>query len=176
MFSPLGSHIAYTWSFENRSLGAHKLSPPFTSSNSSMGSGPVDRATAVALSPCGNFGIVGHSSGKIYKYNMQSGLYNGSFPHELKKGLKMKSKSMQLYNVPATPAASGTHTGSISGLVVGSLNRTLISAGLDCTIRFWDFDKQVLEMTIDVPSPVAMLAQHRDSELIAVACDDTIIR
>lgn len=36
-------------------------------------------ATAVAVSSCGNFGVVGTASGRMDKYNMQSGLHRGRF-------------------------------------------------------------------------------------------------
>lgn len=36
-------------------------------------------ATAVAVSLCGNFGIVGTASGRMDKYNMQSGIHRGRF-------------------------------------------------------------------------------------------------
>lgn len=36
-------------------------------------------ATCCDISPCGNFGIIGYSTGHIDMYNMQSGLYRGSF-------------------------------------------------------------------------------------------------
>lgn len=39
--------------------------------------------TAVCLSRCGNYGIVGYHSGKIEKYNMQSGLHRGFYSHIL---------------------------------------------------------------------------------------------
>lgn len=35
--------------------------------------------TAVAVSHCGNFGIVATASGRMDKYNMQSGLHRGTF-------------------------------------------------------------------------------------------------
>lgn len=38
-------------------------------------------ATAVAVSHCGNFGIVGTANGRMDKYNMQSALHRGTFKH-----------------------------------------------------------------------------------------------
>ena len=39
----------------------------------------VIRAQCVAVSPCGNFGVIGYSSGHVDTFNMQSGLHRGSF-------------------------------------------------------------------------------------------------
>jgi hypothetical protein len=36
-------------------------------------------ATCCDISPCGNFCVIGYSTGHIDMYNMQSGLYRGSF-------------------------------------------------------------------------------------------------
>ena len=36
-------------------------------------------ATAVAVTPCGHFGVVGTASGRVDKYNMQSGIHRGRF-------------------------------------------------------------------------------------------------
>ena len=50
-------------------------------------------ATAVAISACGHFAVIGTKGGTIYKYNIQSGLAPGSFPRDAtdKAGTKRKS-------------------------------------------------------------------------------------
>jgi len=35
--------------------------------------------TAVAVSSCGNYGLVGTSAGRVDRYNMQSGLHRGFY-------------------------------------------------------------------------------------------------
>ena len=35
--------------------------------------------TAVAVSHCGNFGLVGNAAGRVDRYNMQSGLHRGTY-------------------------------------------------------------------------------------------------
>ena len=35
--------------------------------------------TSVALSPCGNFGMVGTAAGRVDRFNMQSGLHRGTY-------------------------------------------------------------------------------------------------
>lgn len=42
--------------------------------------GTLPTATAVAISACGNMGVVGDAAGGIFVYNMQSGMARGSFP------------------------------------------------------------------------------------------------
>ena len=51
------------------SVSAMKVPPP-----------TLAHATCVAISACGNFALVGSRGGRIYKYNIQSGIPRGSFP------------------------------------------------------------------------------------------------
>lgn len=37
---------------------------------------------SLTITSCGNFGLVGYSSGEIDVYNLQSGLYRGSYGKE----------------------------------------------------------------------------------------------
>lgn len=69
---------AYTWRLQNFCLGEHvlKLSP----SKKAGGLEALPTAvTSVAISSCGNFGLVGSQSGRVDRYNMQSGLHRGSY-------------------------------------------------------------------------------------------------
>lgn len=71
---------AYVWSFHNRRLcgsgkkrgDRHKRPLALRPGNES------GNVTCVAISLCGNMGIVGTSSGSIFKYNLQSGKLRGS--------------------------------------------------------------------------------------------------
>lgn len=69
---------AYTWRLQHFSLGDHILRPA-TKSQRGGDTLPETPVTAVALSRCGNFGIVGTASGRIDRYNMQSGLHRGMY-------------------------------------------------------------------------------------------------
>ena len=53
--------------------GDHVLRPPADECSQPA---PV---SAVAVSCCGNFGFVGSASGRVDRYNMQSGLHRGSY-------------------------------------------------------------------------------------------------
>jgi U3 small nucleolar RNA-associated protein 21 len=72
---------AYVWKFKHRVVTEMVLKQPHWQENSRKFL--ADRrthATAVALSPCGNFCVVGTRGGALYKYNLQSGLPRGAFP------------------------------------------------------------------------------------------------
>lgn len=68
------------------------------------------------------------------------------------------------------------HEGPVTGLSVDACNRYLVSAGWDGKLRAWDFTKRRLKGTLDCGSPVTRMCHHADSALVAVACDDLLIR
>ena len=107
-----------------------------------MGGGGLQ---AVAISACGNFGIVGSSSGVIETFNLQSGLRRRKFVG---------------------------HTKAVTGLVIDNVNRHLVSGSLDGTLRVWGFDSGRLSKTLDVGSGVTKVIMHAESELVAFAADD----
>ena len=62
--------------------------------------------------------------------------------------------------------------------MVDSLNRTVISCGLDGKIKFWDFHTGILKDEIDWSLTTAITAAqyYRSSDLVALSCDDLAIR
>ena len=72
-----GDTAAYTWRLQHFTLGDNMLQPDV--SRGRVSQAPLAPVSAVAISCCGNFGIVGSESGRIDRYNMQSGLHRGAF-------------------------------------------------------------------------------------------------
>ncbi|KAL6759017.1 WD40 repeat-like protein [Haematococcus lacustris] len=154
-----GDPTAYVWRLAHFTLGEHELRPPLPPpqlppSGGALG-GPV---TSVALSPCGNFGVVGSGTGRLDKYNMQSGIHRGVFGRQPPAGTGVVQQA--------------AHDGPITGLGVDSCNRILVSTGLDGWLRLWDFKSLKLRCEVCVGSPVSRLALHPGTGLAAVACDD----
>jgi len=114
----------------------------------------------------------------------------------MQSGLKRKN-----YDVGPCPpgAASAFSSGSkkrercITGLATDALNRILIASTLDGTVnvclpyiclkhanygpsKFFDFQTTKLEQTLVLPSAAVSLTLHRDNGLLAVVCDDMVIR
>ena len=56
-------------------MGAHKLLHKRFEAHKHQ----LTTAACVDISPCGNFCAVGYSSGHVDVYNMQSGIYRGSY-------------------------------------------------------------------------------------------------
>ena len=101
---------------------------------------------SVAISPCGNFGFVGSSLGDISVYNMQSGI--------LRKRYKFHKNA------------------AVTGIAVDSMNRKMVSCGLDGLIGFYDFNKSTLLGKLQLDAPITAMVYHRASDLFAVALDD----
>lgn len=72
---------AYVWKFKHRVVTEMVLKQPHWKDNDrKFYSDRRTHATAVAVSPCGNYAVVGTRGGVLYKYNLQSGLQRGAFP------------------------------------------------------------------------------------------------
>ncbi|KZC03983.1 PREDICTED: WD repeat-containing protein 36 [Dufourea novaeangliae] len=136
-----------TWSSNQAKMGAFKLFPEKFKGNRNV------FATTVCLTKCGNFVIIGYNTGHVEKFNMQSGIHRGSYGNDV-----------------------GAHNGPVKGVMVGPLNQTVITAGRDGFIQFWDFKpkKGITEpkAKLVMDEPIEWLRYHSDSSLVAVALED----
>ena len=150
-------------------------------------SGDGSEVTSVAMSPCGTFALVGSVGGSISMFNMQSGFLRQKFPSPLTPTQARKLKIAQASGHEAAFARNGDrkfglgegkHRKAVTGLMVDSVNRTLISCGLDGKIKFWDFTSGILLSEIDWSPMASILGSryHRSNDLVAFSCDDLSIR
>lgn len=142
-----GFLIATTWNYQKTSMGAHKLEPERFNKNRALNV----HATAVDVTSCGNFAVVGLSSGHVDVYNMQSGIHRGCYGSEK------------------------AHDGPIRGVAVDGLNQLTVTAAGDNLIKFWKFKSKELLHTTKLESAPSTTLLHRDSGMLAVASDDFII-
>ncbi|KAL4210717.1 hypothetical protein CU097_012847 [Rhizopus azygosporus] len=129
----------------------------WTSKNKRLGSHVListDKSAvkSTCISTCGNFGYLGCASGRIDMYNVQSGIHRKTFD------------------------GPDGHKKAITGLTTDNINRYLITASVDKTIKIWDIKTAKVIHTIDLESPVVAIRYHMDNDLLAVACDDLGIR
>ncbi|KAG8878364.1 hypothetical protein FRB97_002578 [Tulasnella sp. 331] len=118
---------------------------------------------ASVVSACGNFGIVGSSSGLVQSFNMQSGM------------------ARTYYEIPKNPPSGsskwrGAKTGSVTGLATDGLNKTLIVSTMDGKLYFFDFHSGELFKDFALPSSIVTITLQRDSGLLAAICDDLVVR
>lgn len=145
--------------------------------------------STVAMSPCGTFALVGSEGGSIDMFNLQSGMHRQRYPSRLTPAqarqlrlhlLKQADAVQQLQAGSNSKFAPGTgkHTKAVTGIVVDSMNKTVISCSLDGTVKFWEFlTGNLLEQIDWAPmTKVTGCRYHAANDLIAFSCDDDSIR
>ncbi|KAJ7709752.1 Utp21 specific WD40 associated putative domain-containing protein [Mycena rosella] len=152
--------FARTWTMQSKKLGKHSLG------FADVAKGKQKERGSVCVTACGNFGLASSSTGSVHMWNLQSGI---------------KRKSFDVGPCPPD-VASRFQTGkkkegrSVTGLASDALNTTVIASTLDGTISFFDFHTTKLEHTLTLPSTAVSILLHRDSGLLAVICDDMVVR
>ncbi|KAF2487946.1 Utp21 specific WD40 associated putative domain-containing protein [Neohortaea acidophila] len=148
--------------------------------------GDGDNVTAVAMSPCGTFGLIGSEKGAIDVFNMQSGIHRQRFPARLTplqaKQLKLDVEKHGLVEEDDGKKkflrGQGRHASAVVGLAIDNLNKTVMSAGADGKVKFWDFRSGLLihEINWTVSTGITSMRFHRSSNLAALACSDGAVR
>ncbi|XP_062334077.1 WD repeat-containing protein 36 [Osmerus eperlanus] len=139
-----GYLVSTTWNYQKSSMGSHKLEPDRFNKNRALSV----HATAVDITSCGNFAVLGLSSGHVDVYNMQSGLHRGHYGEEK------------------------AHDGPVRGVCVDGLNQLTVSVGADRLIKIWKFKSKKLVHCMSLSSSPATIYLHRDSGMLAIALDD----
>jgi U3 small nucleolar RNA-associated protein 21 len=121
--------VARTWSVLNKRIGNHAFStvplePPKPAKGKAKASMVLPGTVkSVCITACGNFGLVGSSTGSIQMWNVQSGIRRKTFdvgpvPNEADWRWKEKARGR-----------------GISGLVTDSLNKWLVAGTVDGTLN-----------------------------------------
>ena len=170
-----GDNRARTWFWGRKKAGRWAFE---------TGDGAEVRSVAVTL--CGTFALVGSAAGGIDMYNLQSGIHRKKFPAPVSPAQARKIRLRQIEEeksgVPTSrdkfAPGQGRHTRAVTSINVDSLNRTVISSGLDGMIKFWDFHTGILQHEIDwyPMSSITGSRYHRPNDLLALSCDDLSIR
>ncbi|EZA48352.1 WD repeat-containing protein 36 [Ooceraea biroi] len=142
-----GLGVVTTWSTHLQKMGDLKLLPERFKNNYNAS------ATSLCLTKCGNFVVIGYNTGHVDRFNIQSGIHRASYGDE-----------------------SGAHEGAVKGIMVDDLIQTVITAGKDAKIKFWDF-KNGRGMTtartiITLEESVEWIRCHNESSLVAVALEN----
>ncbi|KAH9598140.1 WD40 repeat [Trypanosoma melophagium] len=133
------------WRMDTRALEC-KLSGISTSTHT---------ARSVAMSDCGNFAIVGYSSGNVAIISIQN------------KSVK------QLFDEALQPA-DRAHASSVECVEVACGNTVVVTAGLDARIKMWDLLNCTLRYVLKTGCPVGKSCVHQPSSLFIAAQHFTI--
>ncbi|XP_055378028.1 WD repeat-containing protein 36 [Condylostylus longicornis] len=139
-----------TWSYHKCKMGDLRLIPEkfFNKNRKDFNT----ETTCITITHCGNFVIIGYSSGDAERFNIQSGIHRAS------------------YGKPS-------HDAAVRGVACDNLNQMVITGGSDGLIKFWHFKGQVSfpTSTHKLPSGVNMFRSHRESAMLAISLDNFII-
>ncbi|EPS64844.1 hypothetical protein M569_09935, partial [Genlisea aurea] len=138
---------AYVWRLQNFVIGEHILSPC-----------PEDPTPvkSCAISACGNFAVIGNAGGRIERFNLQSGIFRGSYIDESEK-------------------KTCAHDSEVIGIACDSTNSIIISAGFLGDIKVWDFKKQKLISRLGTGHSLFKIVYHRYNGLLAAVSNDLLI-
>ncbi|XP_012252233.2 WD repeat-containing protein 36 [Athalia rosae] len=147
--SHLGLGVVTTWSYDKLKMGELKLLPKRFDHK------PNATATSLCITHCGNFVIIGYSTGHTDRFNMQSGIHRATYGGE-----------------------TGGHSAAVSGVAVDALNQIVVTTGRDAFIKFWHFktSKDSSPKTIiEVKESVEWVRSHAETSLLALALEDLSI-
>ncbi|RNF27094.1 U3 small nucleolar RNA-associated protein 21 [Trypanosoma conorhini] len=133
------------WRMDTRALEC-KLSGITTS---------MHTARSIALSDCGNFAVVGYSSGNVAIISIQN------------RSVK------QLFDAALQPH-DRAHTSSVECVEIACGNSIVVTAGLDARIKLWDLLTGGLRSAVKVDCPMNKSCVHQPSSLFIVAQHFTI--
>ncbi|WWD04860.1 hypothetical protein V865_002931 [Kwoniella europaea PYCC6329] len=163
--------VARTWRVQEKRLGAWTFE---------MESGV---AQAVTVTACGNFALVGSSTGDIRMYNMQSGKERRSFslsgpaPGDSKPKIIAQSQTAKSKAVKQSVNGTASKTlEAITGIVSDALNRVVVASTLEGKLYFFDFHTTQLIHTAQLSTSITSMSLHRDSGLLSLICDDLTVR
>ncbi|XP_016983783.2 WD repeat-containing protein 36 [Drosophila rhopaloa] len=135
-----------TWSFDKNRMGEHRLVPmQFQNRNRSNFQ---SETTCIVLTHCGNFVIIGYSSGDIERFNIQSGMHRASY-------------------------GSPGHKMAVRGLASDNLNQSVISGCSEGLLKFWSFKGKVDKplAVLRLADGISLMRQHRESSMLAIGLE-----
>ncbi|XP_017774873.1 PREDICTED: WD repeat-containing protein 36 [Nicrophorus vespilloides] len=141
-----GLESVTTWSFNKCKMGDLRIKP-YKLHDEDRG-----HATAISLSHCGNFVLIGYNSGYVQRFNVQSGLFRASY---------------------GKPKA---HKSFVRGVCCDILNQVVMTGGNDGYIKFFSFKDGKNQISkIHLEDPIAFFRTHKESSIVAVVLEDFTI-
>ncbi|XP_023323395.1 WD repeat-containing protein 36 [Eurytemora carolleeae] len=141
-----GLEVTTTWSWNKQKMGELKLVHDRFKSDKSL---KHAKATCLCLSACGNFAIIGYSSGHVDRFNIQSGLHRGEFNH----------------------GSHPAHKNPLRGVASDQLNQQVISGDSAGILKFWRFKSKEMIGKLVLEGELSQIRLHRDSSLLACALE-----
>ncbi len=170
-----GSQFGRAWTVRDKRMSSHTLT---VQPDRTIGSNADARSSCV--SACGNFGLVGSNAGKIEMYNLQSGIHRRTFDtRAIDADAMARARLLPAGTKKRQAAEEAARTGKASpiiGIATDARNRICVATTLSGHLHYFDFFTTDLLSTTKLPSSAAISYFHRDSNLLAVACDDLTVQ
>ncbi|KAK6627753.1 hypothetical protein RUM44_010232 [Polyplax serrata] len=148
----LGTTEVTTWSYDKLKMGELKLAHDrFTPAGDENGHKYKAHPVSVHLTHCGNFIMIGYTSGHCDRFNIQSGIHR------------------------ATYGSDKAHDGPVRGITTDVLNKVVITGGADKLVKWWKFREEDSRQEIhklELSDAVSLFASHDESSLTAVALEN----
>jgi U3 small nucleolar RNA-associated protein 21 len=145
---------AFVWKVENKAATKTVLKFPQPIVSLDSKDSLHISASAVCVSVCGNFAVVGYSLlGMVGKFNIQSGLFRGFF--DLNK-TRRETK--------------------VNGVFIDVSNSVLVSINSSGALQFWNFGNFQLKREEKLPHALQILVGNRENNFIACADTQYVVR
>lgn len=135
------------------------------------------------VTACGNFGLVGSQAGDVVLFNMQSGIKRKSFkvPHAGINDVRGRHVTGVSVDALNRVVVVSTLKGALHVRPSPSLSLSLSSLSSHVLtffeiLQFFDFQTMRLLSTLTLKASVTSILLQRDNGLLAVVCDDLVVR
>jgi len=153
----------FLWSAFHRALAPRVLRPPEDQC------APV---SVVAISPCGNYCVVGLENGALHRFNLQSSLHRGPIPKPPSQVDPATGKAKK--QGPPEHA----HRGRVCGVVINVSGQVITAAShpRDCCVKVWDLMTHEAVASVELngkrPGSPSCLLLRAHGSLVAASLDD----
>jgi U3 small nucleolar RNA-associated protein 21 len=164
-----GLPFAQSWSTRNSKMGEHKM----RSTKLDKRAEEIE-ATAVDVSVCGNFSMVGNEDGYVEMYNIQSGRYRRRYDTRTTKKQRVAKKlkgGVVQWKEEVVPIKGA----KVTGIASDAINKSLAASTADGQLHFFDFHDGHLIDSIQTRSSILSISLHRPSNLLACTHKDQSI-
>ena len=147
-----GLAVTTTWSYGHGKMGELQLLHPRFKEDVELKKSAA--ASCLTLTSCGNFVLIGYTSGHVDRFNIQSGLHRGTYTH----------------------GDNPAHKHPVRGVATDSLNQQTVTADSAGIVKFWTFKSGKLLSKLLLGAELNCVRLNRDSGLMGVAMEDFTLR
>jgi len=152
--------VASSWSIRNCKMGEHNFVHKRFLSKSNGSKLQTAYVTCVNLTSCGNFCLIGYNSGHVDRYNIQSGIFRGSYSSSL--------------NQTKSPVGNddSAHSNAVKAICTDSLNQVAVTVGQDKTLKLWSFSSFKMVNQISLDHYPSFACFHSATSMLAIVLED----